>query len=115
MSEVALSRPNRDPDPALARARAYELNWVDLAEGDFSTQLLTARVNYMMSPRLFLSALGQYNSSTDSLETNIRFRWEYQPGSDLFVVYTDGRDTMDPLDGPEPRRVSRSSSIAASW
>ncbi len=78
-----------------------ELNWVDLAEGDFSTRLLTARVNYMMSPRLFLSALAQYNSSTESFETNVRFRWEYQPGSDLFVVYTDGRGTMDPLDGPD--------------
>jgi hypothetical protein len=27
------------------------------------------------------------------MASNLRFRWEYQPGSDLFVVYTDGRDT----------------------
>ena len=25
---------------------------------------------------------------------NARFRWEYQPGSELFVVYLDGRDTV---------------------
>lgn len=25
--------------------------------------------------------------------SNVRFRWEYQPGSDLFIVYSDGRDT----------------------
>jgi len=89
-----------------------EFNWVNIAEGDFSTRLVTARVNYMMSPRLFLSALAQYNSAADSLETNIRLRWEYQPGSDLFVVYTDGRDTMDSLDGPDrggfPRILNRS-------
>ncbi|HJS73012.1 MAG TPA: hypothetical protein VJ921_01910, partial [Vicinamibacteria bacterium] len=89
-----------------------ELNWVDLAEGSFETELVTARVNYMMSPRLFLSALGQYNSSSDSLETNVRFRWEFQPGSDLFVVYTDGRETLDPLDGPNrggfPELLNRS-------
>jgi hypothetical protein len=24
---------------------------------------------------------------------NLRFRWEYRPGSELFVVYTDERDT----------------------
>jgi hypothetical protein len=30
------------------------------------------------------------------VESNIRWRWEYQPGSDLFVVYTDGRDTFGP-------------------
>ncbi|MGH9320818.1 MAG: hypothetical protein ACRD3V_13145, partial [Vicinamibacteria bacterium] len=71
-----------------------QFNWVHLAEGDFDARLVTARVNYTMSPRIFLSALAQYNSSIDALETNVRFRWEYQPGSDLFVVYTDGRDTL---------------------
>jgi hypothetical protein len=35
----------------------------------------------------------QYSSSTKSVNTNVRFRWEYQPGSDLFVVYSDNRDT----------------------
>ena len=28
-----------------------------------------------------------------ALNTNIRFRWEYQPGSDLVVVYSEGRET----------------------
>ena len=26
----------------------------------------------------------------------MRFRWEYRPGSELFVVYTDERDTLKP-------------------
>ena len=26
---------------------------------------------------------------------NLRFRWEYRPGSELFLVYTDERDTTD--------------------
>jgi hypothetical protein len=36
----------------------------------------------------------QYNSSANSLSSNIRLRWEYQPGSELFVVYNEGRDTL---------------------
>jgi hypothetical protein len=40
-----------------------------------------------------LSSLIQFNSSASSLASSIRYRWEYQPGSDLFVVYSDGRDT----------------------
>ena len=28
--------------------------------------------------------------------SNLRFRWEYSPGSELFVVYTDERDTTSP-------------------
>ena len=28
------------------------------------------------------------------LASNFRFRWEYRPGSEFFVVYTDERDTL---------------------
>ena len=34
------------------------------------------------------------SSATTSFSTNTRFRWEYIPGSELFVVYTEGRDTF---------------------
>ena len=49
-----------------------------------------------MTPRMYAAALIQYASSTTSLSTNIRFRWEYQPGSELFVVYNEERDTLAP-------------------
>jgi hypothetical protein len=39
-----------------------------------------------------LAGLVQYNSSNRSWSSNLRFRWEYAPGSDLFFVYSDGRD-----------------------
>ena len=45
---------------------------------------------------MFVAALIQYNSAQSSLSTNLRFRWEYRPGSELFVVYTDGRSTLPP-------------------
>ena len=61
-------------------------NWVNLVEGDFTTELVTARTTYTMTPLMFVSALLQYNSSTNALGANVRFRWEYQPGSELFVM-----------------------------
>ena len=67
------------------------LNWVKLPEGDFTTRLISARVNITFSPRMALSSFVQYRSSSNSLSTSVRFRWEYQPGSDLFFVYSDGR------------------------
>ena len=70
------------------------LNWIDLAEGSFTTNLVRLRATYTMSPRSFVGALVQYNSEANSLSTNVRFRWEYKPGSDLFLVYSDGRDTL---------------------
>ena len=38
-------------------------------------------------------ALVQYKSEGHVIGANVRFRWEYRPGSDLFVVYNEGRDT----------------------
>lgn len=64
-----------------------------LPEGDFVTKLLTTRATYTLTPRTFVSALMQYNSSTNAVTTNVRFRWEYRPGSDLFIVFTEGRTT----------------------
>ncbi|MFQ5792498.1 MAG: DUF5916 domain-containing protein, partial [Acidobacteriota bacterium] len=77
----------------LAFEPSITINWIDLPEGTFTTRLARVRAIYTMSPRMFVEALTQYNSSTDSLSSNIRFRWEYQPGSDLFVVYKEGRNT----------------------
>ncbi len=46
-----------------------------------------------VTPRMFFSGLLPYNSSGDTFSTNVRLRWEYSPGSELFVVYTEDRDT----------------------
>ena len=69
------------------------VNFIDLPEGTFTTKIAGVRAIYAMSPRTFLESLIQFNSSADSLGINIRYRWEYTPGSDLFVVYTEGRGT----------------------
>ncbi len=61
-----------------------------------------------MTPRMFVAALVQYSSSNTSLSTNLRFRWEYQPGSELFVVYTEGRTTL-PRAAPTSRTAGSSS------
>ena len=45
---------------------------------------------------MFVSALLQYNSGNESLSTNVRMRWEYLPGSELFIVYNEQRDTLAP-------------------
>jgi hypothetical protein len=44
---------------------------------------------------MYLSTLVQYNSGNDSFSANARFRWEWAPGSEIFVVYTEERGTFD--------------------
>lgn len=69
---------------------------MDLAQGSFTTQLIGSRVTYAVTPLMFVSALLQYNSSSHTMSTNARLRWEYRPGSELFVVYNEQRDTFTP-------------------
>ena len=67
-------------------------NDIDLPEGAFTTTLVSTRFNFAFNPRMFFSGLVQYNSNNDRWSNNLRLRWEYSPGSELFVVYTEERD-----------------------
>ncbi|HEX4912866.1 MAG TPA: DUF5916 domain-containing protein [Vicinamibacterales bacterium] len=87
------------------------LNWIDIEAGKFRTTVGTLRSSYMFSPRMALSALVQYNSTAWSLGSSVRFRWEYRPGSDFFVVYSDGRDTR--IGDPYPGLINRTFVVKA--
>ena len=89
--------------PELSIEPTLSENWIDTPHGSFHTRLIVSRVTYTFSPRMFLGGLIQYNSATHSVSTNLRLRWEYSPGSELFVVYTEDRDS-DPL---RPDRLDR--------
>ncbi|MBM3777322.1 MAG: carbohydrate binding family 9 domain-containing protein [Acidimicrobiia bacterium] len=82
-----------DFGPKLGVEPRVTIDRVRLTHTAFTSRLLGGRVSFTASPRLSFASLVQYNSNTRSLSSNLRFRWEYIPGSDLFVVYTDNRDT----------------------
>ena len=90
---MTLNQSRVSVTPALSIEPSYTLNKVELDQGDFTNNLFGSRVTYTMTPLMFASALIQYNSATGSVSTNARLRWEYQPGSELFVVYNEDRNT----------------------
>ena len=69
------------------------LNYLDLPAGEATQAVFRLRADYAFTPRMFASSLVQYNDSGNTLSTNLRFRWEYAPGSELFLVWTDDRET----------------------
>ena len=73
---------------------SLSINWVDLPTGAFTASIVGTRVIYTITPMMFMSSLIQYNSSSRAVATNVRIRWEYLPGSELFVVYNEQRDTF---------------------
>lgn len=70
---------------------SWEHDDVALPSGDFKTNLVSTRVLYSFSPRMFLNALIQYNSTDREIESNIRFNFIYKPLSDFFLVYNERR------------------------
>ena len=79
--------------PQMSVEPSVSVNWINTPHGSFRTDLVVTRVNYAFNPRMFFSGLVQYNSARNSVSNNLRLRWEYSPGSELFVVYTEDRDT----------------------
>ena len=80
--------------PRISLEPGVSLNWIGLPGGGFTTTLVTTRATFTTSPLSFVSGLVQYNSGNHTVSTNLRLRWEYTPGSELFVVYTDERNTQ---------------------
>jgi Domain of unknown function (DUF5916)/Carbohydrate family 9 binding domain-like len=81
--------------PQLSLEPSASINWVDLVQGSFTAKVARTRATYTITPRMFVSGIVQYNSAGTSFGSNVRFRWEYRPGSELFVVYTDDYNTEE--------------------
>ena len=96
---IGISGGRIELSPQLSLEPSYSINRVELPEGDFRTELGRMRITYTLSPRMYVGGLVQYDSNAKSFSTNFRFRWEWAPGSELFVVYSDDRDT-DPFGNP---------------
>ena len=92
-TSVGFQRGRIEVTPQLSMEPSVSFNWVHLDAGSFTQHVGGLRVSYSFSPRLYLSGLVQYSTSTDALSGNFRLRWEYAPGSEFFLVYTEERNT----------------------
>ncbi len=90
---ISFVRTRAEINTHLSVEPTVSINRVELPQGSFTTRLAGARIIFAATPSMFVSALLQYNSDADVMSSNVRLRWEYQPGSELFVVYTEQLDT----------------------
>ena len=77
------------PGPRVNVRLSWTRNNIDLPEGAFITDLASLRVDFDFTTEMSLRSLVQYNSQSDRLLANVRFRYIYVPGSDLYVVYNE--------------------------
>lgn len=71
---------------------SFELNDIDLPEGDFITRLLAARINFLFTPDLTWSTFAQYDNQSDSIGVNSRIRWIVEPGNEVYFVFNQAID-----------------------
>ena len=91
--------------PQLSVEPTWQGNWVTHGSEETTTHLTGARVVYTVRPTMFATALIQYSTGINAVSANVRLRWEYRPGSELFVVYNEQRDTIPT---PLPDLMARS-------
>ena len=92
---IAVNTARLQVTPQVSLEPSFSINWVDLVQGSFTAKVARTRATYTITPRMFVSGIVQYNTAGTSLGSNVRFRWEYRPGSELFVVYTDDFNTEE--------------------
>ena len=99
---MTYNRSRINISPRLSVEPNLSLNWITLPSGSFSARLVGGRGTFTVTPLMFASVLLQYNSSTHTVSANARLRWEYRPGSEVFVVYNEERDNAPQVGLPTP-------------
>ena len=75
------------PIPGINLTAQYIHNNIDLAEGNFNTNLIRFIGNFDFTPFISFSTNVQYDDLSERLGLNSRFRYTLTPGSDIFLVY----------------------------
>jgi len=89
------------PNEHLLLEGSVQRNRITLAGLDVDADLFRGRAFFGYDTRTFLSAFVQYNRAVRELVTNVRFNLIHAPLSDVFLVFSERRQT-DPAAGLAP-------------
>ena len=67
-------------------------NKVKLPGGNFTTNLLRARLTFAFTPKMYIQSLFQYNNQSDQWSMNWRFIWQQSAATGLYLVYNQTQD-----------------------
>ena len=74
------------PSPHLFVALEYEQSDPRLPEGNFTQRLGRVRINLAFTPQISWSNIGQYDNVSSTIGVKSIFRWEVEPGNDIYFV-----------------------------
>jgi hypothetical protein len=91
-----LIRPQWKPTPSLIVDLDYDFEDIELPQGQFYSHIINLGINYSLNTRLITSTVLQYNNTEEVKGVHFRLNYIYRPGDDLFVVYRDIRNQLNP-------------------
>ena len=92
---VASVTPNWSVSERIALSATYQFNRVRFADRDqtFNAHVVRSRADLMLNTRVTFSTFLQYNSASDAVILNARFRYNPREGNDFFLVYNEAVNT----------------------
>jgi hypothetical protein len=77
------------PSPHLTLSGDYQVNDVDLPEGQFTTHLQRGRISVPITALAVADAFLRWNGLTQEMNTQVGLHLIYGRDSNFYVVYTD--------------------------
>jgi hypothetical protein len=107
-----IASPTWNVSPYLELGGEYQVSRLDFPVRNQATTLQVGRLRIRSALNASASASGivQYNSTSERLDFNVRLRYAFAEGTDLWLVYNEGLDTdrtQDPSLPPPPLSLSR--------
>ncbi|MFN2566345.1 MAG: DUF5916 domain-containing protein [Gemmatimonadaceae bacterium] len=94
----AILTPTWNVSPHLELGADYQVSLLRFPERDQAIDIYVARlrVRAALDARASGNAFVQFNSTTGALDVNLRLRYAFAEGTDLWLVYNEGLDTDRP-------------------
>ena len=107
-----ITSPTWNVSPHLELGTDYQFTRLRFAKRNEKADIQVARLRIRgaLDARKSGNAFIQYNSTTDRLDFNVRLRYAFAEGTDLWLVYNEGLDTdlaVDATGVRSPRSLSR--------
>jgi len=86
------------PSSKLSIETDYEINLLRLPEGNLNMHVLSNRLIYSFTTDFYLKLFTQWNNDRELASLNFLLNYRFRPGSDIYLVYDQGFDTISGLD-----------------
>ncbi len=81
------------PQEGVKIGGGWNVDWVRLPQGDFSSQVLSGDITWSLSNALLLQSLFQWDKEDKSLAANLRLSWEYKDQSWFYFIVNPSRQS----------------------